>query len=64
LTDDEMITRILEVELYLTQKLITLRGTGYKPSEEDADQILRDEIYELRKKLNQKEDEYKNNNRR
>lgn len=48
-----MITRILEIELYLTKKLITLRGTGYKPSENDEDQVLRDEIYELRKKLKQ-----------
>jgi len=54
-----MITRILEVELYLTTKLITLRGTGYKLSEEDEDQVLRDEIYELRNKLNQNKDESK-----
>ena len=54
MTDDEMITRILEVELYLTTKLITLRGTGYKPSEDDEDQVLRDELKELRKKLKQR----------
>jgi len=42
---------ILEIELYLTKKLINLRGTGYKPIEGDGDQELRDELKELRNKL-------------
>jgi len=47
-----MISRICEVELYLTKKLITRRGTGYKPTEGDEDQELRDELKRLRNELN------------
>lgn len=43
-------SRILEIELYLTKKLINLRGTGYKPIEGDGDQELRNELKELRNK--------------
>ena len=46
-----MISRICEVELYLTKKLITRRGTGYKPTEGDEDQELRDELKRLRNEL-------------
>ena len=45
------ISRILEIELYLTKKIIDNRGTGYRPSTEDVDQILRDELLELRKEI-------------
>lgn len=57
MTEDEIMSRILEVELYLTTKLITLRGTGYNPSEDDEDQVLRNEIKELRNNINQNKDE-------
>jgi len=49
-------SRILEIELYLTKKIIDNRGTGYKPSTEDEDQILRDELRELRKEIGINED--------
>ena len=52
MSEDEMISRICEVELYLTKKLITRRGTGYKPTEGDEDQELRDELKRLRNGLN------------
>jgi len=44
-------SRILEIELYLTKKVIDNRGTGYKPSTGDEDQALRDELLELRKEI-------------
>jgi len=50
MSEDEMISRICEVELYLTKKIIANRGTGYKPTEGDEDQPLRDELLRLRKK--------------
>lgn len=46
-----MISRICEVELYLTKKIIDNRGTGYRPSIDDEDQPLRDELHALRKKI-------------
>jgi hypothetical protein len=51
MTKSEIISRICEVELYLTKKIINLRGTGYKPAEGDEDQKLRDELKMLRKKI-------------
>jgi len=50
MSEDEMISRICEVELYLTKKIIDNRGTGYRPTEGDEDQPLRDELLRLRKK--------------
>ena len=44
-------SRILEIELYLTKKIIDNRNTGYKPSTEDEDQPLREEIKKLREEL-------------
>jgi hypothetical protein len=52
MSEDEMISRICEVELYLTKKIIDNRGTGYKPTEGDEDQGLRDELKRLRNGLN------------
>tara|TARA_R100000750_G_C2272583_1_gene68030 strand:+ start:163 stop:348 length:186 start_codon:yes stop_codon:yes gene_type:complete len=43
--------RILELELYLTKKIIDNRGTGYRPSSEDEDQPLRDELKKLREDI-------------
>ena len=43
--------RILEIELYLTKKIIDNRNTGYKPSTGDEDQPLRDELKKLREEL-------------
>ena len=45
---DKKTNRVLEIELYLTEKIIDKRGTGYRPSTEDNDQPLRDELKELR----------------
>tara|TARA_R110000824_G_C14788233_1_gene632889 strand:+ start:383 stop:538 length:156 start_codon:yes stop_codon:yes gene_type:complete len=47
---DEMMSRICEIELYLTKKIIDNRDTGYKPIEGDEDQPLRDELKTLRNK--------------
>lgn len=41
-------SRIIEIELYLTSKVINNRGKGYKPSTGDEDQHLRDELLKLR----------------
>ena len=51
MTSDEKISRILEIELYLTKKIIDSRNTGYKPSTEDEDQPLRDELKKLREDI-------------
>jgi protein tyrosine phosphatase (PTP) superfamily phosphohydrolase (DUF442 family) len=48
---EEIVSRICEVELYLTKKIINNRNAGYKPNTEDEDQPLRDEIHKLRKKI-------------
>jgi hypothetical protein len=47
--ESNIISKILEIELYLTTKIITKRNTGYKPTEGDEDQPLRDELLLLRK---------------
>lgn len=52
MSEDEMISRICEVELYLTKKIINNRNTGYKPTEGDEDQGLRNELKRLRNGLN------------
>jgi len=51
ISEDEVRSRICEVELYLTKKIIDNRGTGYKPTEGDEDQELRDELKRLRNEL-------------
>ena len=51
ISEDEVRSRICEVELYLTKKIIDNRGTGYKPTEGDEDQGLRDELKRLRNEL-------------
>ena len=48
---DKMMSRICEVQLYLTTKIIDGRNTDYRPSTADEDQPLRDELLKLRKKL-------------
>jgi hypothetical protein len=48
---DKIVSRICEVQLYLTTKIIDRRNTDYRPNTDDADQPLRDEITQLRKKL-------------
>ena len=45
---EDVETRIIEIELYLTQKIIKNRGKGYKPTLGDEDQPLRDELKKLR----------------
>ena len=51
ISEDEVRSRICEVELYLTKKISDNRGTGYKPTEGDEDQGLRDELKRLRNEL-------------
>ena len=46
--EEEIRSRIIEIELYLTQKIIKNRGKGYKPTLGDGDQPLRDELKKLR----------------
>ncbi len=48
---DKIMSRICEVQLYLTTKIIEGRNTDYRPSTDDKDQPLRDELLKLRKKL-------------
>ena len=48
---DKMMSRICELQLYLTQKIISKRNTDYRPIEGDEDQPLRDELLKLRKKI-------------
>ena len=48
---DKMMSRICELQLYLTTKIIKGRNTDYRPSTDDEDQPLRDELLKLRKKL-------------
>ena len=48
---DKMMSRICELQLYLTQKIIRKRNTEYRPIEGDEDQHLRDELLKLRKKI-------------
>jgi hypothetical protein len=48
---NKIVSRICEGELYLTKKIIDNRGTGYRPSIDDEDQSLRDELLILRKKI-------------
>ena len=43
-------SRIVELDLYLTEKIIKNRGTGYKPEYGDEDQEIRNELESLRKK--------------
>jgi hypothetical protein len=48
---NKILSRICEVQLYLTQKIINNRNTEYRPIEGDEDQPLRDELLKLRKKI-------------
>ena len=48
---EKLMSRICEVQLYLTTKIIDGRNTDYRPSTGDEDQPLRDELLKLRKKL-------------
>jgi len=48
---DKIVSRICKVQLYLTTKIIDGRNTDYKPSTDDEDQPLRDELLRLRKKI-------------
>ena len=48
---DEIVSRICKMQLYLTTKIIDGRNTGYRPSTDDEDQPLRDELLRLRKKI-------------
>tara|TARA_R110000796_G_scaffold123761_2_gene238136 strand:- start:2130 stop:2318 length:189 start_codon:yes stop_codon:yes gene_type:complete len=43
-------SRIVELDLYLTEKIIKSRGSGYKPECGDGDQEIRNELKDLRKK--------------
>lgn len=58
MTEQEIISKILKIQLYLTTKIINNRGTNtYKPTIGDEDQPLRDELVDLNKQL----EELKNN---
>ena len=46
--NQDNISRIIEIESYLTTKVIDNRGKGYQPNTEDEDQPLRDELLKLR----------------
>ena len=48
---DKIMSRICEVQLYLTTKIIEGRNTDYRPRTDDEDQPLRDELLKLRKKI-------------
>ena len=48
----DIVSKICEIELYLTKKIIDNRNTKYKPIEGDEDQGLRDELKTLRDELN------------
>ena len=48
---DKIISRICEIQLYLTTKIIDGRNTGYRPRTDDVDQPLRDELLKWRKKI-------------
>ena len=48
---DKIMSRICEMQLYLTTKIIEGRNTDYRPRTDDEDQPLRDELLKLRKKL-------------
>jgi len=48
---DKMMSRICELQLHLTQKIIKNRNTDYRPIEGDEDQPLRDVLLNLRKKI-------------
>ena len=47
----DIISKILELEYYLTDKIIKNRGKNYKPYIGDEDQPKRDELKILREKL-------------
>lgn len=44
-------SRIMEIQFYLTTKIIEGRKTNYRPVTGDEDQPLRDEMMKLRKEL-------------
>lgn len=44
----EIESEIIEIEYYLTNKLILLRGTGYQPNDGDEDQVKRERVKYLR----------------
>ena len=46
--EDRVISRIIEIELYLTQKTLDNRMTNKRPALGDEDQPLRDELQQLR----------------
>ena len=48
---DEIISRICELQLVLTTKIIEGRLTDYRPREGDEDQPLRDELLKLRRRV-------------
>ena len=48
---DKKISRICEIQLYLTTKIFEGRNKGYSPKLNDEDQPLRDELEKLRKEL-------------
>lgn len=48
---NEIVSRICKVQLYLTTKIIEGRNSDYRPSTDDEDQPLRDELLRLRKKI-------------
>jgi hypothetical protein len=48
--EDKIFSRICEIQLCLTTKIIEGRKNNYRPSNDDEDQPLRDELLMLRKK--------------
>lgn len=53
ITDAEKLSRIIELTMYMTQKIISNRGSvdKYQPHNQDEDQIFREECFLLRKEL-------------
>ena len=48
---DQICSKIRKMQMYLTTKIIEGRNTDYRPSTDDEDQPLRDELLRLRKKI-------------
>jgi hypothetical protein len=50
-TKEDKLSRIIDIENYLTSKIISNRGGKYQPNNQDGDQCLRDEVDKLRIEL-------------
>ena len=50
-TKEDKLSRIIDIENYLTSKIISNRGGKYQPNNQDGYQCLRDEVDKLRIEL-------------